>query len=988
MALFSDNITFKYQSDVADEAFLDAIDPGNRQTGLLKGEIAILSNGGGLKLYTLDSNSQPQVIQARLEDLPGVDIANPQAGQVLVYNSDPGSTNVPPQYPGRPLEKWINVAAPRADLSANSIYELGDVANPYDNQFDPVRNSFDAGYTLVWSPYNAPDTNGFLGQWVIGPGVRNVTLGYFQDVELDAQPLDGQTILWNASTQKWNNGFYPDGLNDLTDVDIQNPAAEDGDVLLYDETRNLWVAGAVAGGNANVEIIEEDEPLPVAELKTLGVGQPSGDFYWVQEDNTNNWAKARQAGEVEFGDFKDVDMDGIKEGQTLRWSYVDGQFKFVPSDIAPLPIIYQVRRETSQSFALSCYGVEGGRYYTTTNILNPGGIRYGLGMYGDSPSEGKIHVSYDLTDRVAQENGEQTYVNGVLKFPSDLVPDVNAGVWGIRPLNAGGSIPFPEVQRLSNSGYDDEFRVTLAFRPTNVNRNCVLFDYESFKISLISGQLVTEMRLNGTVYTTTWNAGLVDDEDTYILWGLSSDNGGAGRSEVCYVNANPIVDSQGRQEISRPNNARLDNPVITSAPYPVIGENYVGYLAQCSVYLGGDPYSNVLNPVDQPEGTFPITKDQAGGLVTIQDTANSENDETVLILKQYDPQTWASDSNYFLYSGFGNSTRLQDLRDVKSEDFENSSGYLYWDASQQLFVLQDGPGSFTGEYQLQRARDVEIYQKIDGAVSNQFIENGQILAWDEQDRKFYPASTNLSFRLNDAEDVDTDAGQLQEGSVLYWNPGTAEWIPGLAPPGFEDSLDDLTDVTINELLLENGQTLLYSEARQEWTNAPAPRYGAEELGDLRDVDDTGVQDGQILAFNDATGKWEPSESLVPQQLDDLIDVDVTSRPPVDGQSLEWNGFVWAPGRYRQGGASRMRDLYDINITEDAREGQGLIWNGNYWQNAEVHSGRGDGGDFTTGLVRASFTSGIWGGGDWTTGEEDKPMELMGQGVFQGGGEFF
>lgn len=50
-------------------------------------------------------------------------------------------------------------------------------------------------------------------------------------------------------------------------------------------------------------------------------------------------------------------------------------------------------------------------------------------------------------------------------------------------------------------------------------------------------------------------------------------------------------------------------------------------------------------------------------------------------------------------------------------------------------------------------------------------------------------------------------------------------------------------------------------------------------------------------------------------------------------------------------------------------------------------GRGDGGDFDTGAVDASFVLGVYGGGDFDAGTEDGPIELLGGNEGPDGGSF-
>ena len=75
--------------------------------------------------------------------------------------------------------------------------------------------------------------------------------------------------------------------------------------------------------------------------------------------------------------------------------------------------------------------------------------------------------------------------------------------------------------------------------------------------------------------------------------------------------------------------------------------------------------------------------------------------------------------------------------------------------------------------------------------------------------------------------------------------------------------------------------------------------------------------------------------------DDLTDVDTTTAPPSVGQALVWDGTNWVP---------------------QAQAGE---------------SGRGDGGDFNTGIADDPFAFGVYGGGDFDTGAADLPEEQIG-----------
>jgi hypothetical protein len=64
-----------------------------------------------------------------------------------------------------------------------------------------------------------------------------------------------------------------------------------------------------------------------------------------------------------------------------------------------------------------------------------------------------------------------------------------------------------------------------------------------------------------------------------------------------------------------------------------------------------------------------------------------------------------------------------------------------------------------------------------------------------------------------------------------------------------------------------------------------------QLGELSDVDVTGVTNGQLIAYNDATGNWEAADDAGgAETLDDLTDVDAGS--PSAGQLLAYGQGAW------------------------------------------------------------------------------------------------
>lgn len=998
MALFSTNITVKFQQNAVDYIFEDLITPGQGLYALYRGELAILSNDEGITLYTLDGIGDVVKIRPRLEELADMDIVNPQAGEVLIYNDPSGATEAL-EYPGRPTNKWINVPAPRANLSGNSIFELGDV-RAISTEYSQTE-----GATLVWKPKDPSQISagGFTGDWRMGQGVDIATLDDFADVSLDAVPIDGQTLVWNISNNRWENGFYPEGLGDLQDVNLSSTTPLDGDILLYDGLQGVWVPGAVAGGNVTVDLLDDLNNLPVAPLGTLGITEEAengdgGDFYWVQEDNTNNWAKSVQAGEVTFSDFKDIDTTGIQEGQGLRWTFTSEGFKFKPTDLAPLSYEEILltdgglnwRSESQFAFMLSTFGEDQGRHFAPTTAYGTSGDSpYVLGMYGSSDLERDIHVDrIEPPEYYGSGTLEDGFHYGVLRFPDDLRDDDIAGIRGVRPVSAAGSVPFSPQMKEPNARRN--WTMGLWIRPTNADQAQVLFDYGTAKLEILSPtSLRTTCSLNGVEYVSVWISSVPLNAQSwfYIQWGTWFLSNGSNREIRCTINGTPLLSPTGQFGTQFPAASLLDIPEVDQAPLPIIGAGFTGLMSQ--PYLKTQDYFNGDVPKKglMTWKLLPITTStQAGQLVSVrlnQDEAEDDYSWMRLSTYGYDPEAWGVEDPGIGFTSFGKDTLITSLDDFDADSAALGSGYLFYDAATAKFrVIQDVP-EFQGNYTLLGATDV--WRTDDNGRE---ISNNQILAWDDVNNRFRPKSTNLSYVINDAIDVNLSNGLLGDGKTLIYDAATLQWVPGI-PPGLGDfALNDLNDVVAEEESLQNNYTLLYSEALGGWYSGPAPTSGANKMADLSDVDVDDIQDGDVLVYDATRDMYVAKDALQPVVLDDLADVETTDRPPIDGQGLQWNGQQWAPGSFLKGGASSIAEMFDVRIREDIGEGQALIWSGTYWENREVASGLGDGGDFDTGRVRTSFTSGVWGGGDFDSSVGDQPVEQLGGLLFEGGGEFF
>jgi hypothetical protein len=89
--------------------------------------------------------------------------------------------------------------------------------------------------------YNTPKSlTNISGRWGFHISEDCCELAKLNDVDL-TNLMDGDILIWNSTTNMWENGTIPaapEALNDLTDVTIS--AVTDGDMLVYDGTSMLW----------------------------------------------------------------------------------------------------------------------------------------------------------------------------------------------------------------------------------------------------------------------------------------------------------------------------------------------------------------------------------------------------------------------------------------------------------------------------------------------------------------------------------------------------------------------------------------------------------------------------------------------------------------------------------------------------------------------------------------------------------------------------
>ena len=103
------------------------------------------------------------------------------------------------------------------------------------------------GETLIW--------NSSTGKWE--PGIPTSTINSIDSIgDVDTStvaPLDGQALVWDEVADQWKPGTVINSIasiDDIGDVDTSTTPPLDGQALVWDEIADEWKPGTVSGGGA------------------------------------------------------------------------------------------------------------------------------------------------------------------------------------------------------------------------------------------------------------------------------------------------------------------------------------------------------------------------------------------------------------------------------------------------------------------------------------------------------------------------------------------------------------------------------------------------------------------------------------------------------------------------------------------------------------------------------------------------------------------
>jgi hypothetical protein len=80
--------------------------------------------------------------------------------------------------------------------------------------------------------------------------IEGMSINDLTDVDTNTTPpTNGQTIVWNSTTAKFEPGTAAANIGDLNDVDTTG--VTNGQVLVYNSSTNIFEPGTVSGGGGS-----------------------------------------------------------------------------------------------------------------------------------------------------------------------------------------------------------------------------------------------------------------------------------------------------------------------------------------------------------------------------------------------------------------------------------------------------------------------------------------------------------------------------------------------------------------------------------------------------------------------------------------------------------------------------------------------------------------------------------------------------------------
>lgn len=210
---------------------------------------------------------------------------------------------------------------------ADEVY----ISSLADVDIDEVSN----GQALIYNSTSQKWENG---------GVAT-TISSLDDVDL-TNISNGQILIYNGTTAKWENGGVATSLSELSDVTLTS--VSNGQKLSYDSTSQKWVNTDAVGSledldNVQLTSLQNTQVIRYDSTAQKWVNAQGGycDVVKISQSDYNNLTSAQihdltklyavydaAADVVNLDDLNDVDVDGVTNGQFLK--YDSAQAKWIP----------------------------------------------------------------------------------------------------------------------------------------------------------------------------------------------------------------------------------------------------------------------------------------------------------------------------------------------------------------------------------------------------------------------------------------------------------------------------------------------------------------------------------------------------------------------------------------------------------------------------------------------------------------------------------
>lgn len=175
--------------------------------------------------------------------------------------------------------------------------------------------------------------------------------------------------------------------------------------------------------------------------------------------------------------------------------------------------------------------------------------------------------------------------------------------------------------------------------------------------------------------------------------------------------------------------------------------------------------------------------------------------------------------------------------------------------------------------------------------------------------------------LTDVSDTTATAGKALIHNGTQWAPTSLPSFPNV--PNTIDDLDDVLVAGANE-----GEVLAWNAVSQKWQNKDIGAVSS--ISDLNDIQITNPAEGQILVHRNSVWVNEIPDLLNNVALDDLTNV--VAPTPSTGQFLRFNGTVWVPANVTFNLPPISVDMLSDAVITDPSQGQILMYDGTVWLN--------------------------------------------------------